>query len=200
MPLIVGAGVASSSSTSPARDQPSAQFLRLDLLYYKAGVIASSAAAFVFLFFFFPPSASTSSPASAESGETRFSCFVCLFTFTWSDCYAGRAARRPPPLPPSHMTKAAPVLCVSLKTAAAYAVCLCVCVTCACIRACLFFCLLFTRFRTACIVFPLCLASIVVCCCSLDRFDNTLLISFNSSVAIEVLAIVTFLHLWAFQP
>lgn len=199
VPLIVGAGVASSSSTSPARDQPSAQFLRLDLLYYKAGAIASLAAAFVFSFFFFLP-LPLRQVLHLQRVEKRgfLVLFVCLRSLGQTVMPAMLRDARPR----CHQVTWQKLhrFSVCHWRLLLHMLCVCVCVTCACIHACLFFCLLFTRFRTACIVFPLCLASIVVCCCSLNHFDNTLLISFNSSVAIEVLAIVTFLHLWAFQP
>lgn len=65
-------------------------------------------------------SASMPSPAPAESGKMSF--FFFLFAALDSLCQLCCDASPPP----SHMTKAAPVLCVSWKTAASCAVCVCV--------------------------------------------------------------------------
>lgn len=122
-----------------------------------------SATAYFCLFFFL--SASTSSPAPAESGEMRS--FFFLFAASDSLCQLCCNAS----LPPSHMTKAAPVLLCVIGRLLLHVLCVCVCV-----RVLLFFFVVYWDLNRAC--FPVMFGqpcfvycAFNLCCCSFNLLN-----------------------------
>lgn len=126
-----------------ARPLPCAQYSSGWTFYRKLGPPRRRQRLFVLLDFFFPLCLYVKSCSCREWRNEVFSfIFIFFFCFSHSPPRTSTTAvphDACPPLPPSHMTKAAPVFCVSPKTAAtaAYAVYACVCArVCVCVSAC----------------------------------------------------------------